>query len=194
MRKPFALLVVLLAVAPVLHAAEDVSPDTNLPASKRTELGLYVTAKQAYEKWRADPEGVKILDVRTPEEYIFVGHPAMAQNIPLLLMQHKWDASKKRPVMTPNHKFVEQAKQAYCPGDTILIICRSGGRSATAVDVLSEAGFKKLYTVTDGFEGDKVKDPDSPSLGKRTKNGWRNSEIPWTYDLKPELMYLPDAE
>ena len=192
MKKPFVLIAVLLAIAPVLHAAEDASPATNLPASKRTRLGLYVTAKQAYQKWQADPDGVKILDVRTPEEYIFVGHPAMAQNIPLLLIQHKWSAARKGPVMTPNRKFVEQVKRTYRPGDTILIMCRSGGRSAAAVDVLSDAGFKRVYTVTDGFEGDKVRDPASPSLGKRTKNGWRNSEIPWTYDLKPELMYLPD--
>ena len=35
-------------------------------------LGLYVTAKEAYEKWQAAPDKVKIIDVRTPEEYLFV--------------------------------------------------------------------------------------------------------------------------
>ncbi len=28
----------------------------NLPKEKQTVLGLYVTAKEAYEKWQADPE------------------------------------------------------------------------------------------------------------------------------------------
>ena len=28
--------------------------------------------------WQADPENVTILDVRTPEEFLFVGHPPMA--------------------------------------------------------------------------------------------------------------------
>jgi len=41
-----------------------------LPRGKKTILGLYVTAKEAYEWWKAAPEKVKILDVRTPEEYI----------------------------------------------------------------------------------------------------------------------------
>jgi len=49
-----------------------------VPKGKETVLGLYVTAKEAYEKWQADSEKVKILDVRTPEEYIFVGHAEMA--------------------------------------------------------------------------------------------------------------------
>ena len=31
-------------------------PTTNLPQGKQTALGLYVTAREAYEKWKADPE------------------------------------------------------------------------------------------------------------------------------------------
>ena len=50
-------------------------PKANLPKGKQTVLGLYVTAKEAYEKWQAAPDKVKIIDVRTPEEYLFVGHP-----------------------------------------------------------------------------------------------------------------------
>jgi hypothetical protein len=34
-------------------------------------------------------------------------------------------------------------------------------------------------------------DDDLPQ-GKRTKNGWKNSGIPWTYDLDPQRMYLPE--
>jgi rhodanese-related sulfurtransferase len=45
---------------------------------KQTSLGLYVTARQAFEMWKADPQQVKIIDVRTPDEYLFVGHPDMA--------------------------------------------------------------------------------------------------------------------
>jgi hypothetical protein len=53
-----------------------------IPRGKETILGLYVTAKEAYEKWKANPERVKILDVGTTEEFLFVGHPAMAWSIP----------------------------------------------------------------------------------------------------------------
>ena len=47
------------------------------------------------------PRGVKILDVRIPEEYIFVGHPEMAKNIPLLFVKYEWDAEKNQPVVSP---------------------------------------------------------------------------------------------
>src|SRR3974390_260360 len=53
-----------------------------LPSERETTLGLYLTAKEAYEKWRAASEKPIILDVRTPEEFMFVGHAEMAWNIP----------------------------------------------------------------------------------------------------------------
>ena len=40
-----------------------------------------MTARDAYEKWKAAPEKVTFLDVRTPEEFIFVGHAEMACNV-----------------------------------------------------------------------------------------------------------------
>ena len=53
-----------------------------VPEKKKTALGFYVTAQEAYEMWKSNPGQVNILDVRTPEEYIFVGHAEMARNIP----------------------------------------------------------------------------------------------------------------
>lgn len=52
---------------------------------KLTSLALYVTAQEAYELWRADPERVKILDVRALEAYLFVGHAEMVRNIPIAI-------------------------------------------------------------------------------------------------------------
>ena len=57
--------------------------DKELPKEKQTTPALYVTSREAYEMWKADPDRVKIIDVRTPEEFIYVGHGAMAWNIPL---------------------------------------------------------------------------------------------------------------
>ena len=70
-------------------------PNETLPKGKQTVLGLYVTAKEAYEKWKAEPEKVKILDVRTPEEFLFVGHPEMAWKIPIAAQVYEWDAEKE---------------------------------------------------------------------------------------------------
>ena len=165
-----------------------------LPEEKQTKLGLYVTAQEAYDMWKSSPDSVKILDVRTPEEYIFVGHPEMALNIPLLFPKYEWDADKRRYGVEPNEDFLAHAQKLIKPDDTILCMCRSGGRSAAAVNMLAEAGFEKVYTITDGMEGDKVQDPASVYQGKRMKNGWKNSGLPWTYDIDSELIWHPPKE
>ncbi len=57
---------------------------------KLTSLGLYVTARDAYDMWKAEPERIKVLDVRTFEEYVLIGHAEMAVErstcLPLLQM------------------------------------------------------------------------------------------------------------
>ncbi len=165
-----------------------------LPKDKQTTLGLYVTAKEAYAKWRAAPDRVKILDVRTLEEYLFVGHAAMAWNVPLFVQSHEWDQAKQTFPMKPNPDFIAKVKQIANPNDTLLVTCRSGGRSAWAVNQLAEAGFKNVYNITDGFEGDKVEDPNSVFLGERMVNGWKNSGLPYTYAIDPKLMLIPEAK
>ena len=44
------------------------------------------------------------------------------------------------------------------------------------------------------MEGDGVDDPDSVFDGMRRKNGWVMSGLPWTYDLDPERMAVPERE
>ena len=67
----------------------------NLPQEKQTTLGLYLTAKEAYENWKASPDQIKILDVRTFNEYVNVGHAPMAWNIPVFFQKEQWDPEKK---------------------------------------------------------------------------------------------------
>jgi len=61
-----------------------------------------------------------------------------------------------------------------------------------AVNLLANAGFRNVYNITDGMEGDEVKDPDSVFDGQRLVNGWKNSGLPWTYKIDPERMVLPE--
>ncbi len=159
----------------------------NIPKAKQTVLGLYVTAAEAYEMWKADPKNVHIVDVRTPEEYIFVGHGAMARNIPIALIKGGWDPDMNEPAMKPNPDFLASVKKYYGPADRIMVMCRSGGRSAMAANGLAKAGYGNVYNITDGAEGDKVTDPESAFNGKRMKNGWKNT-APWTYDVDPQLL------
>mgnify|MGYP001819957048 CR=1 FL=1 len=161
-----------------------------IPEEKLTTLGLYVTAREAYSMWQSDPEQIKVLDVRTFEEYVLIGHAAMAANIPLAFPTYNWDANKGNYSVVVNTDFVAHVKARFAPDDTIFVMCRSGGRSAMAVNALAKAGFANVHNIIDGFEGDKVDDPESIYHGKRMRNGWKNS-APWTYKLDPELVWLP---
>ena len=166
-------------------------PTANIPKNKQTVLGLYVTAKQAYEKWMAEPDKVMILDVRTPEEFLFVGHPTMAWMIPLAAQFYEWDEEKEQFPMKPLADFVSRVSEVAKPEDTMMVMCRSGPRSAMAVNLLAKAGFKHVYQIIDGMEGEYVKDPESVFLGQRMMNGWKNSGCAWTYKPNPERMVLP---
>ncbi len=169
------------------------STPAELPKEKQTTLGLYVTAKEAYEHWKATPEKLKILDVRTPDEYMYIGHASMAWNIPAFLQTYDWDSSKGHFKIKPNPDFMIHITQIFKKNDTIYVMCRSGGRSAWAVNQLAAAGFKNVYNITDGLEGDMIDDPQSLYAGQRMKNGWKNSGIPWTYKIDPQKMMLPST-
>jgi len=160
---------------------------------KLSSLGLYVTAQEAYEMWQANQDQIKLLDVRTFEEYVLIGHAQMAMNVPLAFPTYKWDVGKGNYSVLMNADFITHVQERFAPDDTILVNCRSGDRSAMAVNALAKVGFTKAYNVIDGFEGDKIDDPESVYHGKRMRNGWKNS-APWTYDLNPELIWLPSAE
>jgi rhodanese-related sulfurtransferase len=166
--------------------------DKDIPKNKQTLLGLYVSAAQAYEKWRASPEQVKVIDVRTPEEYAFIGHPEACWNIPLAFVTYHRKDGKFEYGPKWNEGFVDEVKKLAGPNDTLLLMCRSGDRSAMAVNQLAAAGYTNAYTITDGFEGDKVDDPGSVFHGKRMRNGWKNS-VPWIYTIDPEKVILEEG-
>ena len=163
-----------------------------LPKAKQTTPGLYVNAMQAYEMWKDRPQRVKIIDVRTPEEYAFIGHPKDAWNIPVAFVTYNRKNGITEYGPKQNTDFVDEVKNIVEPGDTLLLMCRSGGRSAMAVNLLAEAGLDDLYSITDGFEGDKVDDPGSVFHGKRMRNGWKNS-APWIYTIDPERIILEEG-
>jgi rhodanese-related sulfurtransferase len=122
------------------------------------------------------PSNTFIIDVRTRAEYQFVGHPDLsngAANIPL----------KFYPSWKTNIDFVKNVEARYKLDDTIITICRSGKRAKTAAKLLLDAGFMNVFYMTDSFEGSK--DPK----GHRTVNGWKVNGLPYTYELKDNLIY-----
>jgi rhodanese-related sulfurtransferase len=188
MKASFRFLFTLLLCLAATAALAAATPEDK---SKQTKAGKYVDAKEAFEMHQASPAKVHIVDVRTPEEYDFVGHPAMAANVPVMLWTGKWNPEKKNFPLAENPDFVAELKKRYQPGDTLILMCRSGQRSAAAANKATEAGFTNVYSMVDGFEGDKVSDAASPDKGKRTLNGWRNAKAPWTYSLDEKLVYAP---
>ncbi len=149
--------------------------DSPIPQDRRkqTVIGKYATARQAYAMWKADPDRVKILDCRTREEYLSLGHPTMAYSFPA-------HVRTRGGALRDNSEFEDRARQRFAPGDVILVICRAGYRSADAVNRLAGAGFRSVYNVVDGFEG---RNGDWQAAA-----GWKNSGAPWTRDVNPELL------
>jgi hypothetical protein len=68
--------------------------------------------------------------------------------------------------------------------------CMGAQRRPQAVELLVRAGFQNVYNIRDGVEGDLVDDPNSAFHGQRLVNGWKNSGLPWTYDVDPKRMVL----
>ncbi|MET4128251.1 rhodanese-like domain-containing protein [Roseovarius sp. MBR-6] len=191
-RAATAILALALALGPVALAAaplsfsEPVAADA-LPASKQTATGLYITAADA-ARVLADHPNVALVDVRTPAEITLIGYATpTAAHIPAQLLDAEPAFSKGSYKMVDNPAFTDEfnawlASDAAKGIDTVLITCRSGGRSAAAIAKLAETGVSvALYNVVDGFEGDKGES------GARDVNGWRNAGLPWTYTIREGL-------
>ncbi len=167
----------------------------DIAKKKQTPQGLYLTAVEAYDLVQKHAKDVLFIDVRTRAEVGFLGMPTIADaNIPYMLAGDwgQWDENKSTFKLTPNSGFlpaIEQqlAKKGLNKDSKIVVMCRSGSRSAKAAKLLAEAGYKNVYSVVDGFEGDKAK--EGPNKGQRVVNGWKNANLPWSYKLDKEKMY-----
>jgi len=138
-----------------------------------------VDAKKAHEM--AQGPAAFIVDVRSVAEYVWVGHPDIAHNVPFAF----WDDLKRS--LVPNPVFADDLKARFKPDDTLLFLCRAGGRSRRAAEAARAAGFLKVFNIQDGFEG------GLDEQGHTTVGGWKNSGLPYTYKVDPALAYKPAA-
>lgn len=187
------LLLALVAAAFTVSSAIAVAADAPSSKKKQTTLGLYLTPKEAYDMKTSGGEKVLFVDIRTQAEQEFVGQPAdIDKNIPFEFRDFtKYDAKKKRHGKVMNENFVaeveELAKSKGLSKDgKIIFICRSGVRSAKAADMMAKNGYSKVYTVVTGVQGGKNKADHT----KRNKEGWIHDNLPWTWKLVPEKMYM----
>lgn len=169
----------------------------DVPNKKRSNAGLYLTATEAAEFVRDDK--VLFVDVRTRAEVNFLGLPTQVDvHIPFMVMPAfpEFDEKKKSYRLEVNEDFRDDILQyvsshGYTPDTPIVLMCRSGSRSAKAANILTEMGFSQVYSVIDGYEGDKAK--DGTVAGQRVVNGWRNSGLEWSYSIKAEQVYPADT-
>ena len=112
-----------------------------------------------------------LIDVRTKPEWEFVGIPDLTS----INRQTIFISWQLYPDMKINYGFGKEILRSKSKQeDTIFAICRSGNRSHEAAQYLSKLGYRKIYNVSDGFEGNK-------DLGNhRSKlNGWKYNKLPW---------------
>lgn len=192
--KKIILGLVLLMPFTALLADVDVN---KLSKKKQTPQGLYLTAKGAYEAKVANPDASLFIDVRTRAEIEFVGMTSLVDaNIPYMTHDiDSWNEKKKRFSSEPNSNFsiaIESLvkKKGLSKEGKIIVMCRSGSRSAKAANLLSQLGYKNVYSVVDGFEGDKAKAGENK--GHRVVNGWKNANLPWSYKLTVAKMYIEE--
>ena len=184
----------------VIMSSALLSAPTPTSPEEQTTWGLYLDAKEANAMKKADPANLLFIDVRDPAEIMFVGFTDVVDyNIPFMTVNtNKWH-SKKPVFELEKNKYFENdianaLKMKGMSKDTpILIMCRSGGtRGAPATKLLEGHGYSKVYVVTDGFEGSKTKTGDKK--GFRLEDGWKNSGLPWGYELNKEKMYFTNFQ
>lgn len=184
-----SLLAATLVAGPAL-AEEDAA------AYRETQLGLYVTASEAYELMQENDRAV-LIDVRDPIEVKFTGFAEPTDiHVPWVLADRdSFDAEAKTWPMVKNADFEAQVRAELealdvAEDDPIIVMCRSGStRSAPGADVIAEMGYSEVYSMTDGFEGGKLEEGDSQ--GVRAVDGWRNSGLPWSYEIDPDVAWRP---
>jgi rhodanese-related sulfurtransferase len=200
--KKNALFFVFLAVAVVLHFMPLGSAFAQEPKK--------ILSIEEYDMLNTVPD-TYLIDIRTRAEFQFVGHPISAYLFPYMFMTTEFGKNGEEygyRFNVKNKSFVEEIGKVFKKTDNLLIICREGVRSALASKDLMSSGFKHVFNVEDGFEGQKFPTFEDSNrhkfyrqLAKRNKiygfnhrrhYGWQWWGLPWVYEIDPKYIYPPD--
>jgi rhodanese-related sulfurtransferase len=134
-------------------------------AASRLSYAGSVTPQQAWALVQAGQ--ATLVDVRSTEERKFVGHvPGIAHVA--------WATGTS---LTRNPRFVRELEAKVRKDEPVLLLCRSGKRSAAAAEAATKAGFIAAFNVIEGFEGEI---DEQHQRGK--SGGWRFHGLPWVQD------------
>ncbi|MFV5514179.1 rhodanese-like domain-containing protein [Acinetobacter gerneri] len=124
-----------------------------------------LSPKQAWKL--VESADVVLVDVRTNEERKFVGYIPESVHI-------AWATGT---AFNRNPRFLKELENKVGKDKTILLLCRSGKRSALAAEAAFNAGFQNIYNILEGFEGDLNKNNQRNQI-----NGWKTHQLPWVQD------------
>jgi rhodanese-related sulfurtransferase len=151
-------------------AATDLSPESIFARAARrgAEAHLdYAGAVTPPEAWvLVQQQAATLVDVRTPPECKFVGRVPGTSNV-------EWQGAAG----PARQAFVQQLRAVARAEAPLLLLCRSGVRSHAAALAATEAGFREVYNILEGFEG---QIDDHQQRGR--VNGWRFHALPWVQD------------
>lgn len=108
-----------------------------------------------------------LVDVRSSEERKFVGQVPGSVHV-------AWATGT---ALTRNPRFVRELEARFKKDDVLLLLCRSGKRSALAAEAAAKAGFSRVFNVLEGFEGE-----TDANQQRGNSDGWRFHHLPWTQD------------
>ncbi len=131
-----------------------------------------LSPRQSYEFLQQTREAI-LIDCRSSMEFLFVGHPVGAINI-AWIDEPNWDIN---PNFAADIRKAIRGRPLSAPSgdDTpVLLICRSGKRSLEGGNALIQAGFRRVYNIDEGFEGDLNEKHQRSTIG-----GWRFHSLPW---------------
>lgn len=129
---------------------------------------LYAGTVYPPEAWVLFKSGAALLiDIRTIEERKFVGHVLESLHV----------AWKFGTAMTANPRFQRELEKIAPKDAVVLLLCRSGKRSAEAAEAIAKSGYINAFNVLEGFEG------ELDALQHRGEHdGWRHWGLPWVQD------------
>ena len=146
-------------VHPVLESARASALAAQLP---------YAGGVSPTDAWALVRSGDAVLvDVRSIEERKFVGHVPESIHV-------AWATGTS---LTRNPRFVRELEAKTGKDAVVLLLCRSGNRSAHAAEAATKAGFANAFNVLEGFEGEL-----DAEQRRGTHNGWRFHGLPWVQD------------